>query len=104
MSDTCFLRAETLRTPALAGRSMDDYLDEDERIEKLRGLVDELCEKIRRNKLTASEAKREAAVVRLKAEKLIPFEMDKFDLIYGARLKRLMQQFLQSKFKDDSSK
>jgi hypothetical protein len=83
---------------------MDDYLDEDERIEKLRGLVDELSEKIRRNKLTAGEAKRETALVRLKAEKLIPFEMDKFDLIYGARLKRLMQQYLQPKSKDDSSK
>jgi hypothetical protein len=83
---------------------MDDYLDEDERIDKLRGLVDELSERIRRNKLTAGEARREAALVRLKAEKLIPFEMDKFDLIYGARLKRLMQQYLQPKSKDDSSK
>ena len=83
---------------------MNDYLDEDERIEKLRGLVDELCERIRGGELTLSEAKKEAALVRLKAERLIPFEMDKFELIYGARLKRMIQQFLQPKPKDDASK
>jgi hypothetical protein len=84
--------------------SMGDYLDEEERIEKLRGLVDELCQRIRGGKLTLSEANKEAALVRLKAERLIPFEMDRFDLIYGARLKRMIEQFLQTKPKEDSSK
>jgi hypothetical protein len=81
-----------------------DYLDEDERVEKLRGLVDELCERIRGGKLTLSEAKKQAALARLKAEKLVPFQMDRFDLIYGARLKRMIEQFLPGKLKDDSSK
>lgn len=66
--------------------------------------MDEACEKIKAGKLTLGEARKEAALVRLKAEKLIPSEMDKFDLIYGARLKRLIEQFLLPKLKDDSAK
>lgn len=66
-------------------------------------MVDEVCEKIRDGRFTLGEAKKEAALVRLKAEKLIPFDMDKFDLIYGARFERLIEQFLLPKLKDDSS-
>jgi hypothetical protein len=83
---------------------MDEYLDQDERIERLRGLVDELCDKIKTGRLTLGEAKKEAALVRLKAQKLIPFEMEKFDLIYKTRFERLIQQFLSPKSKEDSSK
>ena len=83
---------------------MGQYLDREQRIRKLRKTVDEACEKIRAGKLTLGEAQKEAALVRLKAEKLIPSEMDKFDLIYGARLKRMIQQFLLPKLKDDSAK
>jgi len=83
---------------------MDDYLDQDERMERLRGLVDELCDKIRTGELTLGEAKKEAALVRLKAQKLIPFEMEKFDLIYKTRFERLIQQFLSPRPKEDSSK
>jgi len=83
---------------------MERYLDHEERIRKLKEIVDEVCEKIKNGKLTLGEAKKEAALVRLKAEKLIPFEMDKFDLIYMARFKRLIEQFLLPKLKDDLSK
>lgn len=67
-------------------------------------MVDEVCEKIKGGKLTLGEARKESALVRLKAEKLIPFEMDKFDLIYGSRLKRMIEQFLLPKLKDDPPK
>ncbi|MCK4224872.1 MAG: hypothetical protein KAX39_06805 [candidate division Zixibacteria bacterium] len=83
---------------------MKRYLDREERVKKLQKMVDEVCEKIKSGKLTLGEAKKEAALVRLKAEKLIPFEMDKFDLIYMARFKRLIEQFLMPKLKDDSPK
>jgi len=83
---------------------MTKYLDYDDRIKGLQEMVDEVCEKIKSGKLTLGEAKKEAALVRLKAEKLIPFEMDKFDLIYMARFKRLIEQFLLPKLKDDMPK
>lgn len=83
---------------------MTKYLDYDDRIKGLQKMVDEVCEKIKSGKLTLGEAKKEAALVRLKAEKLIPFEMDKFDLIYMARFKRLIEQFLLPKLKDDMPK
>ena len=83
---------------------MGKYLDHEERVKKLQKMVDEVCEKIKSGKLTLGEAKKEAALVRLKAEKLIPFEMDKFDLIYMARFKRLIEQFLLPKLKDELPK
>jgi hypothetical protein len=83
---------------------MKEYLDYEGRVKKLQKMVDEVCEKIKSGKLTFGEAKKEAALVRLKAEKLIPFEMDKFDLIYMARFKRLIEQFLLPKLKDDLPK
>jgi len=83
---------------------MTKYLDYDDRIKGLQKMVDEVCEKIKSGKLTLGEAKKEAALVRLKAEKFIPFEMDKFDLIYMARFKRLIEQFLLPKLKDDMPK
>ncbi len=83
---------------------MKEYLDYDERIKELKSIVDEVCEKIKSGRLTLGEAKKEAALARLKAEKLVPFEMDKFDLIYMARFNRLIEQFLLPKLKDDSQK
>jgi hypothetical protein len=83
-------------------KDMKEYLDHEERVRKLKEIVDEACEKIKSGKLTLGEAKKEAALVRLKAKKLIPFEMDKFDLIYMARFKRLIEQFLLPRLKDDS--
>ncbi len=83
---------------------MKTYLDHEERAKKLQQMVDEVCEKIKGGKLTLGEAKKEAVLVKLKAEKLIPFEMDKFDLIYMARFKRLIEQFLLPKLKDNLPK
>jgi hypothetical protein len=83
-------------------KDMKEYLDHEERVRKLKEIVDEACEKIKSGKLTLGEAKKEAALVRLKAKNLIPFEMDKFDLIYMARFKRLIEQFLLPRLKDDS--
>lgn len=74
---------------------MADFLEYDEKIERLKKLVDQACEKIKRGELTLGEAKTQASLIRLKAEESIPGQMDKFDLIYGSRLKRLIEQFLE---------
>lgn len=76
---------------------MKEYLDSEERLKRLKKLVDQACEKIKKGDLTLGEAKKEAALVRLKAESLIPDQMEKFDLIYGSRLRRLIQQFVEKK-------
>jgi hypothetical protein len=73
---------------------MKEYLDSEEKLKKI---VDQACEKIKSGELTSGEAKKEAALVRLKAESLIPDDMEKFDLIYGSRFKRLIQQFMEKK-------
>jgi hypothetical protein len=83
---------------------MKEYLDYDERIKRLKKVVDEVCEKIKSGKLTLGEARKEAALVRLKAEKLVPFEMDKFDLLYKSRFERLIEQFLLPGIKSDKKK
>ncbi len=80
---------------------MSEFLEHDQRIGKLKKIVDQACEKIKSGRMTLGQAKTEAALVRLKAETLIPDQMDKFDLIYGSRLKRLIQQFLERKDKTD---
>jgi hypothetical protein len=83
---------------------MKEYLDYDERIKKLQKMVDQLCEKIKSGDLTIGEARKEAALVRLKAEELVPFQMDKFDLLYKSRFERLIEQFLLPKTEDNPTK
>jgi hypothetical protein len=83
---------------------MKEYLDEDEKTEELKRMVDELCEKIKNGEFTLGEAREEITLIRLKAQELIPFEMDKFDLIYMARFNRLIEQYLLPRLKDDSAK
>ena len=80
---------------------MKGYLDDEEKIKQLKRLVDQACEKIKDGKLTLGEAKKEAALARLKAKSLIPEDMEKFDLIYGSRLKRMIQQFVEKMLDDE---
>lgn len=79
-----------------------DFLEYDEKIKKLKKIVDDLCERIKRGELTLGEAKTKSSLLRLKAKELIPEQMEKFDLIYGSRLKRLIQQFLVKRNPKDS--
>jgi hypothetical protein len=80
--------------------NIENYLDDNKRIKKLRQMVDDVCDKIKNGKLTLGQARKEAALVRFKAEKLIPFEMEKFDLIYTSRLNRMIEQYLLPQIKD----
>lgn len=80
----------------------NDFLEYDEKIKRLKKIVDDLCERIKRGELTLGEAKTKSSLLRLKAKELIPEQMEKFDLIYGSRLKRLIQQFLAKRNPKDS--
>ena len=64
--------------------------------EELQGLVDPICDRIRRQAVTESEARELMAQARLQASFLIPDQMDLYDQIYENRFERLIEQFLRS--------
>jgi hypothetical protein len=76
---------------------MKPRIDEHERIAALRALVDGTADRITGGELDIDEAGKLVEETRLKAEELVPDDMDKFDLIYGARFKRLIKQYITSK-------
>ncbi len=79
-----------------------DFLEYDEKIKKLKKMVDTLCNQIKKGEITLGEAKTKASILRLKAKELVPDQINKFDLIYGSRLKRLIHQFLLKRDPKDS--
>lgn len=76
---------------------MEPSIDEHERIAALKALVDGTADRITDGELDIDEAGKLVEETRLKAQELVPDDMDKFDLIYGARFKRLMEQYITSK-------
>lgn len=76
---------------------MEPSIDEHERIAALKVLVDDTADRITDGELDIDEAGKLVEETRLKAQELVPDDMDKFDLIYGARFKRLMEQYITSK-------
>lgn len=76
---------------------MEPPIDEHERIAALKVLVDDTADRITDGELDIDEAGKLVEETRLKAQELVPDDMDKFDLIYGARFKRLMEQYITSK-------
>ena len=73
---------------------MEPPKDEHERIAALKALVDDTANKITSGELEIDEANKLIEDTREKASKLIPEDMDKFDMIYGARFQRLIDQFM----------
>jgi polyhydroxyalkanoate synthesis regulator phasin len=63
-------------------------------IKKLRDLVDETADKIVSGDLSLEEAEELVKETRQKAEMLIADDMDKYDLIYESRFRRLIDQFI----------
>ena len=76
---------------------MKPPIDEHERIAALKALVDDTADRIIDGELDIDEAGKLVEETRQKAQELVPDDMDKFDLIYGARFKRLMEQYITSK-------
>jgi hypothetical protein len=70
-----------------------DALDEEEqKLRRLRGAVDRLCEEIKRGLSEADVQKREAEIRALCAE-LFPDKLELFDQLYGRRFRRIQEQF-----------
>ena len=68
--------------------------EEDEKLARLRELVDSACEEIMGGRLNRQEATVLAQRVRRQAQEIIPDLMDKFDLIYKSRFERLISQYI----------
>jgi len=73
---------------------MSGPLDEHERIAALKDLVDTTVKEIESGGIDIDTANRLVDETRTKAMELIPDDMDKYDLIYGARFKRLIEQYI----------
>jgi len=71
-----------------------DYIEEETKLKKLQGIADVLCFLIMRRKLTIEEAEEKIAEARKEARKIIPDQMETYDLIYINRFRRLIDQFL----------
>jgi len=73
-----------------------DYIEEEIKLKKLQGIADVLCFLIMRRKLTIEQAEEKMAEARKEAEKIIPDQMETYDLIYTNRFRRLIDQFLRT--------
>jgi len=69
--------------------------DEHDRVKQLRDLVDATADRLVSGGLSVQEAEELIKQTRLQAELLIPTEMDKYELIYEARFRRLIEQFVE---------
>lgn len=72
-------------------------MSEDEKIKNLKALVDRTAEDLQSGDLGEEKARELIAETRKEAEKLIPDDMDKYDMIYGARFERLLDQFIKAR-------
>jgi len=71
-----------------------ELLKEELKLGVLKNMVDKVCIDIMNGKLRRDEAYRMVSSVREKARLLIPDMMETYDMIYGSRFKRLIQQFI----------
>ena len=71
-------------------------MTEEEKIKALKKLVDQTAKDIQSGDLSEEKARELVANTRMEAEKLIPDDMDKYDMIYGARFERLIDQFIKA--------
>ncbi len=69
--------------------------EEEQKLSRLRQLVDSACEEIMGGRLDRQEATVLAQRVRRQAQEIIPDLMDKFDLIYQSRFERLISQYIE---------
>lgn len=72
-------------------------MTEEEKINNLKALVDRTSEDLQSGDLSPEKARELIEETRKEAEKLIPDDMDKYDMIYGARFERLLDQFVNAR-------
>ena len=71
--------------------------EHEEKIKQLRDLVDSTTDKIVQGDLTLPEAEELLSRTREQAQMLIADDMDKYDLIYESRFRRLIDQFIKQR-------
>jgi hypothetical protein len=69
-------------------------MEEAERIARLKRLVDFVGEQLTSGVISKAAALKLVELTREKAQKIVPEDMELYDLIYGNRFKRLMDQFV----------
>lgn len=70
--------------------------------DRLKEIVDEACQQVRYGNLSKAEAEELARRVRREAGQLVPEQMETYDLLYEARFRRLIEQFVTPRKGDDS--
>jgi len=69
-------------------------MEETEKITRLKKLVDFVSEQLTSGVIPKSTALKLVEATREKAERIVPEDMELYDLIYGNRFKRLTEQFI----------
>jgi hypothetical protein len=69
-------------------------MEEAERIARLKNLVDFVGERLTSGVISKTAALKLVELTREKAQRIVPEDMELYDLIYGNRFKRLMDQFI----------
>lgn len=69
-------------------------MEEAERIARLKNLVDFVGERLTSGVISKAAARKLVQMTREKAQRIVPEDMELYDLIYGNRFKRLMDQFV----------
>ena len=69
-------------------------MEETEKIARLKKLVDFVSEQLASGVIPKSTALKLVEATREKAERIVPENMELYDLIYGNRFKRLIEQFI----------
>lgn len=64
-----------------------------ERVDRLKEIVDPICQAIRRRAMTQAQALEAIANARVEAAIVAPDQLDLYDRIYGSRFERLLEQF-----------
>ena len=83
--------------PSNHSPSLNDFIEDQERAEAIRAIVDDVARQIENGMLTEAEARDLVANVRFQMTRMIPDQMGTYDLICGARFDRLIEQFIQGK-------
>jgi hypothetical protein len=74
---------------------------EAERLAFVRAIVDDLARRLTDDLADEAQAVAWVAAVRFQARLLIPEQMDTYDLIYGSRFRRLIEQFVRPAARPD---
>lgn len=71
-----------------------DLHNEQDMLDRIQRIVDAACVRIQSEPLTREEANALAEATRAQVAQIVPDQMGTYDLIYGARFRRITEQFV----------